>query len=187
MRWIFYGRRIRRAESDQQPLQLNPNLQGGGVLAKYSQPPRPLDYVHTRRSSLHQRTSAHTQMKLCRWGDGKHAMCAPSEEGFHPPRARRSRASTTTCRRRRLSSSSTSTSSRVCLVFGECCHRDSEESGKALAVQHHEYAYDTCCLLQMCLMRVLCLVLLLQYYRCFRLVTALIASHDMLKNKSRWL
>ena len=40
-----------------------------------------LDHVHTRTSSLHQRISArisaHTQMKLCNLGEGKHAVCAP--------------------------------------------------------------------------------------------------------------
>ena len=80
------------------------------VLAKNNQQRRSLDHVHTRTSQLHQSISAHTQMKLCSWGEGKHAVCASREEGCLPPRSRRSRASTT-CRRRWLSSFSANTSS----------------------------------------------------------------------------
>ena len=99
------------------------------VLAKNNQQRR----VHTRTSSLHQSISAHTHMGLCRWGKGKHAVCASREEGCLPPRSRRSRAPPRTCRRRRLSSASTKTSSSVS-VFGECCNRDRDESGKAFVV-----------------------------------------------------
>ena len=62
--------------------------------------------TYTCTSSLHQSISAHTQMKLFRWGERQHIVCASREEGCLPPRSCRSRASTTTCRRRRLSSSS---------------------------------------------------------------------------------
>ena len=101
-------------------------------LATDNQRRQSLDHVHTRTSSLHQSISAHTQMELCRWGEGKDAVCASREEGCLPPRSRRSRASTTTCRRRRLSSSSTNTSSINVCLSGECCNRDCDESGKAL-------------------------------------------------------
>ena len=74
--------------------------------------------------------SAFTQIVLCGWGEGKHAVCLSRDEGYLPPRSRRSRASTTTtCRRRRLSPSSTT----VCVEFGECGNDDFDESGKALA------------------------------------------------------
>ena len=69
----------------------------------------------------HQSISADTHIKLCRWGEGKHAVCNSRGEDCLPPRSSRyraSRASTTTCRRRRLSSSSTSASS-VCVLCEE--------------------------------------------------------------------
>ena len=139
MRWIF-GSQNQTVRIGSTTLTLEPEFTDcffNKVLAKNDQQRRSLDYVHTCTSSLHQSISAHTQMKLCRWGEGKHAVCASREEGCRPPRFRRSRVSTKTCRRRRLSSSSTNTSTRrssVYLGFGERCNRDCEESGKALAV-----------------------------------------------------
>ena len=70
------------------------------LFAKNNQQRRSLDHVHTRTSSLHRSISAHTQMKHCRWGEGKHAVCPSREEGCLPPRSRRSRASMT-CRRQK--------------------------------------------------------------------------------------
>ena len=101
------------------------------VFAKNNQQRRSIDYLHTRTSSLHQSISAHTQMKLCRWGEGKHAVCASREGGYISPRSRRSRASTTcrgcpSPRQRRVAVVGIS-------VFGEC-NRDCHESGKALVV-----------------------------------------------------
>ena len=84
-------------------------------VSKNNQQRRSIDHVCARTSWLHQSISAHTQMKLCRWCEGRHAVCASREEGCVPPRSRRSRASTTR-RIRRLPSSSTNTrSSNVCL------------------------------------------------------------------------
>ena len=79
------------------------------------------------------RASQRTQTQLRRWGERKHAVCASREEGYLPSHSRRSRVSTTTRRRRRLSLSSTTTS-RVYLVFGECCNRHCKGTGKALVV-----------------------------------------------------
>ena len=141
MRWIF-GSQNQTGRIGSTTLIMNPNLQMDNILAKNNQQRRSLDHVHTRTSSLHQSISAHTQMKLCRWDEGKHAVCAVREEGCLPPRSRRSRAPTTTCRRRRLSSFSTNTSSSsVCLVLGERCNRDCQESGRwqGSRSRHHHY------------------------------------------------
>ena len=110
------------------------------VLAKNNQQRRSLDHVHTRTTSMHQSISAHTQMKVCRcrWGEGKHAACASREEGYLPPRSRRSRAST--CRRRRLSSSSTTTiSSSVCLCGRRMVQSRLREEWQGSRSRHHHY------------------------------------------------
>ena len=60
------------------------------VLTKNNQQKRSPNYVHARTSSPHHSISAHAQMKLCRWGEGKHGVCASREEGCLPPRSRRS-------------------------------------------------------------------------------------------------
>ena len=75
--------------------------------------------------------SAHTQMRLCRLGERKHAVCASREEGclsFAPVdlvhQQRRHRSQTAAVLLRVI---------LVCVsVFGECCNRDCDESGKAL-------------------------------------------------------
>ena len=95
--------------------------------------------TRTRTSSPHQSISAHTQIELFRWAEGKHAVCASREEGCLPPCSRQSRASTT-CRNRRPPSFSTSKRS-VCLVFGECCNHDwLRQEWQSSRSRHHNHS-----------------------------------------------
>ena len=178
-----------------------------------------LDHAHTRTSSVHQSISAHPQLKLCRRGEGKHAVCVSREEDCLPPRSRRSRASTTTCRIRRLSSSRQVRVRVVCVCVwrmlqsrlrrgwqgsrsrhylcpipsarGEAlglCQRNAGNSKSSTStpmihvyvLRAHSGEIDVSDA------RVLCLALpqylyclLPQYLHCFRLVSMLVASHDM--------
>ena len=100
---------------------------------------RSLDHVYTRTSSLRQSISAHTQMKLCRWGEGKHAVCASRREGCLPPRSRRSRASTRCLRRRLSSSSANSSSSGVCLCVWRMVQSRMRREWQSSRSRHHHH------------------------------------------------
>ena len=112
------------------------------VIAKNNQQRLLLDHVHTRTSSPHQSISAsisaHTQMKLCRLGEGKHAVRVLREEGCLPLRSHRSCASTTATHVADGGCSSTCCIS-VCVCVWRLLQSRLRREWQGSCVRHHHY------------------------------------------------
>ena len=123
-------------------------------------------------------------------------MCGSREKGCLPSHPRRSRATTTTtCRRRRLSSSPTTS---VCFAFGECRKLQLRGECQGPRARHHhcpnpsarDDARGVCEWVAghsgsrkiTPVIRVACSMPSCVLYSWFRLITTLVASHDVWKS-----